>query len=63
MEFNDTYIYSGIQPSPHLYAYSADLLKRVMENAGLIEIKRLPVNHPYFPEAVLWQVGFEGVKP
>jgi GT2 family glycosyltransferase/predicted SAM-dependent methyltransferase len=61
--FNDTYIYSGIQPSPHQYAYSAALLKQVMEEAGFIKLERMPVDHPYFPEAVKWQCGYEGVKP
>jgi len=61
--FNDVYIYSGIQPSPHLYAYSAALLKQVMEEAGFINIERMPINHPYFPFAVDWQVGFFGRKP
>lgn len=63
IEFNDTYIYSGIQPSPHQYAYSAALLERVMTEAGFVNIERMPVNHPYFPFAVPWQVGFSGVRP
>ena len=63
MEFNDLYIYSGIQPSPHQYAYSAALLKQVMEDAGFINLARMPVNHPYFPHAVDWQVGYTGFKP
>jgi GT2 family glycosyltransferase/predicted SAM-dependent methyltransferase len=61
--FNDTYIYSGIQPSPHQYAYSAALLEKVMKESGFVDIVRMPVNHPYFPEAVDWQVGFTGVRP
>jgi len=61
--FNDLYIYSGVQPSPHLYAYSADLLKMVMEEAGFVKLKRMPVDHPYFPSPVKWQCGFMGVKP
>jgi len=62
-EFNDTYIYSGIQPSPHQYAYSAALLEKCMEEAGFVNIERMPVNHPYFPFAVDWQVGFSGRRP
>lgn len=60
---NDTYIYSGIQPSPHQYAYSAALVKKVMTDAGFINIERMPMDHHYFPFAVDWQVGFQGVKP
>jgi len=63
IEMNNTYIYSYIQPSPHLYAYSAALLERVMCEAGFINVKRMPVNHPYFADPVLWQCGYEGVKP
>jgi len=63
IEMNNAYIYSYIQPSPHLYAYSAALLERVMCEAGFINVKRMPVNHPYFADPVLWQCGFEGVKP
>ncbi|MHB8110498.1 MAG: glycosyltransferase [Syntrophorhabdaceae bacterium] len=63
IEFNDTYIYSGIQPSPHLYAYSAALLEKVLKDAGFVNLAKMPVNHPYFPFAVDWQVGFQGVKP
>lgn len=63
IEFNDTYIYSGIQPSPHQYAYSAALLERCMNEAGFSDIERMPVDHPYFPFAVDWQVGFQGVRP
>ncbi len=60
--FNDYFIYSGIQPSPHQYAYSADLLYKVMVDVGFKDIMRMPIDHPYFPEAVEWQVGFMGVK-
>jgi len=49
--------------SPHRYAYSADLLREVMETAGFIDLKRMPVNHQYFPTPVNWQAGWEGVKP
>ncbi len=61
-EFNDLYIYSYRQESPHKYAYSGALLREVMENAGFVDLKRLPVDHPYFPHPVDWQVGYEGVK-
>ena len=60
--FNDTYIYSGIQPSPHQYAYSAALLEKVMIEAGFKDLKRMPVDHHYFPFAVEWQTGFQGIK-
>lgn len=63
IEFNDTYIYSGLQRSPHQYAYSAALLEKCMKDAGFVNIERMPVNHPYFPFAVDWQVGFQGVRP
>jgi predicted SAM-dependent methyltransferase len=61
-DLNDTYVYSCRQKSPHKYAYSAALLKQVMAEAGFAELKRMPVDHPYFPEAVDWQVGIEAVK-
>jgi predicted SAM-dependent methyltransferase len=63
MDFNDTYIYSGLQPSPHLYAYSAALLKKVMEDAGFVNLTVMPENHPYFPHIVDWQIGYTGFKP
>lgn len=63
IEFNDTYIYSYVQPSPHQYAYSAALLEKVMTEAGFVDVKRMPQDHPYFPFAVDWQVGFTGVRP
>jgi predicted SAM-dependent methyltransferase len=63
IEFNDTYIYSGIQPSPHQYAYSAALLEKCMKEAGFENVERMPVNHHYFPFAVDWQCGFQGVRP
>jgi predicted SAM-dependent methyltransferase len=63
MNFNDTYIYSGLQPSPHQYAYSAALLKKVMEDAGFVNLTVMPVNHPYFPHIVDWQIGYTGFKP
>jgi len=63
IEMNDTYIYSGIQPSPHQYAYSAALLEKCMADAGFANLERMPVNHSYFPYPVPWQVGFTGVRP
>lgn len=62
-EMNDTYIYSLHQVYPHKYAYSADLLKETMESAGFVDLKRMPVDHPYFPTPVLWQSGYEAVRP
>jgi GT2 family glycosyltransferase len=62
IDFNDTFIYSGIQPSPHLYAYSAALLERVMNEVGFINVERMPVNHPYFTDPVLWQCAFTAIK-
>lgn len=62
IEFNDMYIYSGVQPSPHLYAYSAALLEKVMKDAGFTDLETMPANHPYFPYPVDWQVGITGVK-
>jgi hypothetical protein len=63
IEFNNLFIYSGVQPSPHLFAYSADLLERVMKESGFINVERMPIAHPYFVDPVEWQVGFSGVKP
>ena len=62
-ELNDVYIYSHRQKYPHKYAYSADLLREVMETAGFVDLKRMPVDHHYFPTPVPWQAGWEGVKP
>lgn len=61
-EMNDTYIYSGKQRSPHLYAYSGALLMEVMREAGFADLERMPIDHPYFPHPVDWQVGYTGVK-
>jgi predicted SAM-dependent methyltransferase len=61
-EFNDRYIYSYIQKSPHKYAYNEALLEDVMMRVGLVSLKRMPVDHEYFPHAVDWQVGIEGRK-
>jgi len=63
VEMNNLYIYSYVQPSPHLFAYSADLLEKEMAEAGFVNIKRMAVDHPYFPFPVEWQVGFMGEKP
>lgn len=63
MDFNNLYIYSGIQRSPHQYAYSAALLKKVMEDAGFVNLTVMPVNHPYFPHVIDWQIGYTGFKP
>lgn len=62
-ELNDLYIYSYCQVSPHKYAYSADLLKEALETAGFVDLKRMPVDHPYFPTPVVWQSGYEAVAP
>jgi GT2 family glycosyltransferase/predicted SAM-dependent methyltransferase len=62
-ELNDLYIYSYCQVSPHKYAYSAALLKEAMETAGFVDLKRMPVDHPYFPTPVVWQSGYEAVRP
>ncbi len=61
-EFNDKYIYSEGQESPHCYAYDENLLKQVLTDAGFIDLKRMPVDHPYFPHDVDWQVGYQGIK-
>jgi len=62
-EFNDLYIYSYRQKSPHRYAYNAALLEEVMIAAGFAELNRMPSDHHYFPHPVNWQVGMEAVKP
>lgn len=61
-EFNDSYIYSEGQESPHKYAYDENLLKQAMADAGFVDLKRMPVDHPYFPFPVTWQVGYQGRK-
>lgn len=61
-EFNDLYIYSCAQESPHRYMYNEQLLTKVMEDTGFVDLKRMPVDHPYFPIPVEWQVGYEGRK-
>jgi predicted SAM-dependent methyltransferase len=62
-EFNDMYIYSYCQKSPHKYAYSADLLREAMESVGFGGLKRMTEDNSYFPLPVKWQAGFEAVKP
>jgi len=62
IELNEIYIYSYCQESHHKYCYSADLLKNMMTNAGLVDVERLPQSHPYFVDPVDWQVAFEGRK-
>ena len=61
-DFNDQYIYSYVQESPHQYAYDENLLKEVMMEAGFVNLKRMPIDHPYFPHFVPWQVGYQGWK-
>jgi len=63
IEFNNLYIYSGVQPSPHLFAYSGALLEKVMKETGFAGVDKMPIAHPYFVDPVEWQVGFQGVKP
>ena len=62
-ELNDLYIYSHAQAYPHRYAYSADLLADALEEAGFVKLNKLPVDHPFFPTSVLWQSGYEALKP
>lgn len=59
----DTYIYSSNTISPHLFSYSPALLKKVMEDAGFVNLTVMPTNHPYFPHHVDWQIGYTGFKP
>lgn len=61
-ELNDVYIYSTCQASPHRYAYSGALLAECLEAAGFTDLEQMPENHPYFPCAVDWQVGFHARK-
>jgi GT2 family glycosyltransferase/predicted SAM-dependent methyltransferase len=61
-EFNDIYIYSEGQESPHKYAYDENLLTQVMHDAGFIDLKRMLVDHHYFKFQVDWQVGYTGIK-
>jgi len=61
-DFNDKYVYSESQESPHLYAYDETLLREVMTDAGFVDLKRMPVDHPYFPIPVDWQTGVQGRK-
>jgi predicted SAM-dependent methyltransferase len=62
-DLNEMFVYSNREAFPHRFMYSADLLYETMEDAGFVDLKRLPVDHPYFPVPVLWQSGFSGVKP
>jgi len=61
-KFNDQYIYSYGQESPHRYAYDENLLKEALTDAGFVNLKRMAVDHPYFPYPVEWQVGYQGIK-
>jgi predicted SAM-dependent methyltransferase len=61
-DFNDTYIYSNGQDSPHQYAYDENLLRQVLTEVGFVDLKRMPIDHPYFPYGVPWQVGLQGRK-
>jgi hypothetical protein len=61
-DFCDKYLYSESQESPHLYAYNEALLKEVMTDAGFVDLKRMPEDHPLFPIPVPWQVGYQGRK-
>lgn len=61
-EFNDQWIYSYVQESLHKYCYNEALLIEVMTGAGLTDLKRLPINHPYFVDPVDWQIAYQGVK-
>jgi len=61
-DFCDRYIYSESQESPHLYAYNEALLIEAMTDAGFVDLKRMPVDHPYFPIPVDWQVAYSGRK-
>lgn len=61
-EFNDLYIYSEGQESPHRYAYDENLLVKVLTDAGFRDLRRMPVDHPYFKYPVGWQVGYQGRK-
>ena len=62
-EFNDQWIYSYVQESLHKYCYNEALLVQAMTEAGLTNLERLPVNHPYFVDPVDWQIAYSGVKP
>jgi predicted SAM-dependent methyltransferase len=62
-EFNDSFIYSYGQKSPHKYAYSKALLFQTMEKAGFADLECMPADHPYFPHEVSWQAGVQGRKP
>lgn len=61
-EMNDVYIYSEHQESHHHYMYSGPLLVKVLTDAGFVELERMPIDHPYFPMAVDWQVGYTARK-
>ena len=61
-EFNDQWIYSYVQESLHKYCYNEALLIEVMTEAGLTNLERLPVNHPYFVDPVDWQIAYQGVR-
>lgn len=61
-EFNDLFIYSYAQESPHKYMYNEQLLTKVMADTGFVDLQRMPIDHPYFPLPVRWQVGYQGRK-
>lgn len=61
-KLNDEIIYSYCQKSHHKYCYSGDLLKEIMAKVGFVSLEKLPFEHPYFTDAVEWQVGYEGRK-
>ena len=59
---NDTYLYSELQESPHLYSYDEGLLRDAMTETGFVDLQLLPVHHPYYPHKVVWQTGIQGRK-
>jgi len=62
IKLNEETIYSYCQESHHQYCYSGDLLKKVMASAGFVSLEKLPVDHEYFANPVLWQVAYSGRK-
>ena len=62
IELNDEIIYSYCQKSHHKYCYSGALLKEIMARVGFVGLNKLPIDHEYFVDPVLWQVAYTGRK-
>jgi predicted SAM-dependent methyltransferase len=58
------FLYSALQPSPHLWAYDRDTLARRFVRAGFTELREVDRHRdPRLGSGRWYQVGWEGVKP